>query len=444
MTSAAVPPPRPPRVVIVGAGVAGLVCARELRRRGVEALVLEREREVGGRVRSRVHEGFVLDRGFQVLFTGYPVLGGHLDLPALAPRAFLPGARLPDPAGHGEAGLVGDALRDPALLLPTLRAPQLPLADKLRLLRLRRWVRSRPEAALLAPPYAGRTALDDLRARGFSTEALRRFFVPFYGGILLDRALETRASVLLFTFRMLAAGDTVVPAAGMGAVTRQLAAGLHASRVRTGHLVEAVVAEGGRVRGVRVRPAGGGDAELVEADHVVLATEAPTLARLAATADVALPVPDGALGCTTVHFAAAEPPLPGRAIWLNPDPAAAVAHAVTLSEIAPEYAPAGRHLLSATVVGRDADLPDDVLVARVRADVARLRGAPLPALHLLSVERVPYAQFPQPPGRAPMPGPATGLPGLWVASEALHLSSLEGATRGGRDAARAIVAEGPR
>ena len=442
MPTTPVPSGRPPRIVIVGAGVAGLVCARELLLRGVEAIVLEREPEVGGRVRSRVHRGFVLDRGFQVLFTAYPVLRGHLDLDALQPRPFVPGARLPDPAGRGDAGLVGDALRDPTLLLPTIRARQLPLADRLRLLALRRRVLAADEGELLSPRYTGQTALDFLHARSFSAESLLRFWFPFYGGILLDRTLETKASVLLFTLRMLASGDTVVPAAGMGAVTRQLASDLDPAHVRTRHEVEGVVAEAGRVRGVRVRPADGGGAELLEADHVVLATEAPALARLAATAGVPIAPPGGALGCTTVYLAADEPPLPGRAIWLNPAPDGAVAHAVTLSEIAPEYAPAGRHLLSATVVGHDADLPDDVLLPRVLAEVARMRGRPLPALEPLSVERVPYAQFPQPPGRSPMPGPATTLPGLWIASEALHFSSLEGAARGGRDAAQAIVEQG--
>ncbi|HEU4671183.1 MAG TPA: FAD-dependent oxidoreductase [Dyella sp.] len=46
-----------PRVAIVGAGMAGLACARELRRRGLVAQVLEKSRGLGGRLATRRTEG---------------------------------------------------------------------------------------------------------------------------------------------------------------------------------------------------------------------------------------------------------------------------------------------------------------------------------------------------------------------------------------------------
>jgi hypothetical protein len=59
----------------------------------------------------------------------------------------------------------------------------------------------------------------------------------------------------------------------------------------------------------------------------------------------------------------------------------------------------------------------------------------------VAIERVPYAQFPQPPGARARRTPASaGLPGLWRASETAHSSSLEGAARGGGLAAQAILA----
>ena len=60
-------------IVIVGAGLAGLVCAKCLAERGVQDfVVLEAQSAPGGRVRScRTPEGFVLDRGFQVLLDFY-------------------------------------------------------------------------------------------------------------------------------------------------------------------------------------------------------------------------------------------------------------------------------------------------------------------------------------------------------------------------------------
>ena len=70
-------------IVIIGAGVAGLTCAKYLKDKSIEALVLEASDQVGGRVRTDTIEGFRLDRGFQVLLTSYPEAKKLLDYEAL-------------------------------------------------------------------------------------------------------------------------------------------------------------------------------------------------------------------------------------------------------------------------------------------------------------------------------------------------------------------------
>jgi phytoene dehydrogenase-like protein len=435
-------------VVIVGAGLAGLSCARELVRAGRDVLVLEREPDVGGRVRSRLVDGYVVDRGFQVLFTAYPTLRAALQLgdggdERLALRRFLPAARVGAAPG---AGLVGDALRDPTLLFPTLAARALPAADLLRLAALRRLARRLSVDECFAPAYDGRTARDFLRARGFSARAVDGFFAPFYGGILLDPTLAAAASVLLFTFKMLAEGDTAVPARGMGELSRALADALPAGSVRTNVGVAALDVRDGRAAGVRTAAG-----ETIAADAVVLATEGDAAAALARAAGAPLDAPDAGppLGCTTVYLAAREAPLPGRAIWLAPRPDAVIAHAVTLTEVAPEYATDaarhGPHLLAATAVAAAAREDDATLVREARQAVAAWRAAarlaPLPADALVpvAVERVPWSQYPQPPGAAARRASVTTpLAALYRASEAAHTSSLEGAARGGVLAARAV------
>ena len=422
-------------VVVVGAGVGGLVCARELRAAGRDVVVLEREAEPGGRVRSTVVDGFTIDRGFQVLFTAYPVLRGYLDLPALALREFLPAARIPTDDG---ASLIGDAIKAPSLLLDTITARGVGVADKLRLLALRFTATALSVDDCFAARYANVSARDLLRARGLSEDVIGRFFAPFYGGIFLDPSLGTSAAMLLFTFKMLTEGATAVPARGMGAIPAQMAAPLGGA-VRYGAAVEAIELRGGRAVGVRLE-----SGEVVHASDVVLAVEPPVAARLAGAAGARPALPEGSLGCATAWFSASEPLLPGRALWLNPSPRAVASHAVTITEVAPEYAPAGRHLVAATALGDAARLGDAELVRRATEDVVAMRGGPAPAMELVSLVRVPYAQYAQPPGfRDRRPSIAAGVPGLWLAGEALHSSSLEGAARGGRDAARALLAMQP-
>src|SRR5438552_11160508 len=81
-----------PAVLIVGAGLAGLACARRLREVGIPFQILEAADGVGGRVRTDIVDGFRLDRGFQTLLTAYPEAQRLLDYAALDLQPFAPGA----------------------------------------------------------------------------------------------------------------------------------------------------------------------------------------------------------------------------------------------------------------------------------------------------------------------------------------------------------------
>ena len=423
-------------VIVVGAGIAGLICAIELHRAGRPVVVLERAEDVGGRVRTSRIEQLTIDHGFQVLFTAYPVLGTYLDQRALALRTFTPAAQI---VRDGRASLIGDAWRDPSLLIDTVLARALPLGDKLRLLALRRFVPQLTIDDCFAARFDGVSTREFLLSRGFSTAVIDGFFAPFYGGILLDRSLATSASVLLFTFKMLADGATAVPARGMGAMTAQLAAQLPTGAVRIGVAVRQLDVADGHVIGVTLD-----DGSRFAATQVVLATDPVAAAALAMTAGARLDVPTGAHGCTSLYYRTSRSPLPGKALWLNANPTAVISHAVTISDVAPEYAPAGTALLAATAVGDAATMDDASLDAAARREIAAMataaghRGSE--ALEQVAIWRVPYAQFAQPPRwREQRPSVACGLPGLWRASEFLHSSSLEGAARGGQAAAQALL-----
>jgi phytoene dehydrogenase-like protein len=257
------------RIIIVGAGLAGLTCGRILAGRGYDVQVLEASDGVGGRVRTDVVDGFRLDRGFQVTFTAYPAVQRNLDLGALDLRAFDPGAWV---AVNGRRIVLSDPLRDPAAALPSALTGFVSLGDKLRTGVLALMLAADPIPDLLAGEDESTLAF--LRRSGFSRRYINGFIRPFFGGIFLERALETSAKCFKFDLKMLAMGQTVVPAAGIGALAEQLAAPL-AGRIRL-HTPAQAVAPGGDGHSPAVILA---DGTRLEAGRVVIATPAPEAAR---------------------------------------------------------------------------------------------------------------------------------------------------------------------
>src|SRR5690554_2237758 len=84
-------------VIVIGAGMSGLTCAADLVRAGKRVIVFEASDEIGGRVRTDRHpDGYLLDRGFQVILSAYPSLPRQVDLASLAPHPFDAGALIWD------------------------------------------------------------------------------------------------------------------------------------------------------------------------------------------------------------------------------------------------------------------------------------------------------------------------------------------------------------
>src|ERR1039457_5882914 len=121
-------------VIVVGAGVSGLVAAVELQRRGLSVHVVEASNDIGGRVRTDKVDGFLLDRGFQVLLTAYPEARRCLNFEALDLREFEPGAIVRQ---NGRFHTISDPIRRPRNVLPSGFAPLGTFNDKLLIARLR-------------------------------------------------------------------------------------------------------------------------------------------------------------------------------------------------------------------------------------------------------------------------------------------------------------------
>ena len=415
--------------IIVGAGLAGLVCARALVDAGAPVRVLEAG-AIGGRVRTMLRDGYRLDRGFQVLFTAYPGARRWLDFAQLDLRSFDPGAAI---RHRGGWAILGDPRRDRSALAPALLTGVVPLQDKVRTLLLAVRLAGRDWDGVRTMNGQDRSTLDYLRACGFSAAYIDRFIRPFYGGIYLDRALATSARVFAFTFQMLTLGETVVPAAGMGAITQQLAAALPPDTIQTATPVRGLLRDGERVVGVRT------DTAEVRAPRVVVATDSRAAATL-----TGLDLPREWLASTVIYFGSDAPLVGHKKILLNPAPNAFINNAVQISNIASDYAPPGKHLFACTVLG-DPDLADEQIIARCRAELADWFGAERtdPArLVALEVIRVPFSQFVQPPGvHEALARNRTATPGLYLAGEYTEDSSINGSMRSGEGAAGAVLSD---
>ncbi len=412
------------RVIVVGAGLAGLACARRLHEAGVGVVVLEAAGEVGGRVRTDEVDGFLLDRGFQVLLTAYPECRRQLDYEALDLRAFFPGARV---RLGGRFHTVADPWRAPLAGLLGAFAPIGGLADKLRVARLRRRLLATDLEALFARPE--RTTLEALRREGFSEAMIDRFFRPFLGGIFLERELATSSRMFEFVYKMFSSGTTALPAAGMRAIPRQLAAGLPAGAVRTRSRVEEV-----RPDGVRLE-----SGERLESDAVVVAgalAEGPQL----------LPGQPPTSWCSTtcLYFAAPEPPLARPILVLDGDGAGPVGNLCVPSQVAPSYAPPGRALVSASVIGGGAagERSDDELESTAREQLGGWFGSAVKAWELLRIYRIRHALPSQPPpSLEPPERPVRIEDRLYACGDHLDNASIQGAMVSGRRAAEALLAE---
>jgi phytoene dehydrogenase-like protein len=396
-------------VVVVGAGLAGLACARALGEAGIDVAVHEASDAVGGRVRTDHVDGMLLDRGFQVHNTGYPEAQRVLDHEALDLRAFSAGALV----RYGDRlHRVGDPRRVPSWALSTVRAPIGSVKDKALIgVLAARDALERPDRLLARRE---RTTYAALRAQGLSDTVIDRFFRPFLSGVFLEDRLDTSSRFFDLVWRSFARGSQCVPAAGMGAIPAQLAGRLFAGVVRLGSPVTRVAA--GSVDGTRAR------AVVVATDPQTAADLLPGLERPAMN------------GVTTHYHLAPEPPVRLPAIVLDGEAAGPVANTVVLTNAAPSYAP-GRHLVSSSVVSGDAGEP------AVRAHLARLYDVDTRDWQHVATYDVRAALPSQAPPMGRLRRPVRLDRGLYVAGDARDSASIQGALVSGRRAAQAVLAD---
>ncbi len=411
-----------PRVIIIGAGLAGLACARVLVKRGLACTILEASDDIGGRVRTDRVDGFQLDRGFQVFLSGYPEATAVLDYSALRLQAFHPGALV---RYAGRFHRLSDPFRRPQDVLATVMSPVGSLRDKLTVLRLRQDALHRHLSARAGG--VSHSTLEALQAYGFSPAIQERFFRPFLGGVFLDQSLSTPCKVFEQVWAAFSRGAIALPQQGMGAIARQLADGIPDGTVR----LRAPVA---RLDGGRVVLASG---EQLDADVLVLATDFSTAAALRGE-----PVPtDPGRQSISLYFDAPAPPVRGPWLMVNGDGQGPIGTASVLSEVASSYAPAGRALVAVSLANQAAsDSPE--LLAAVRRQACDWFGGQVETWRHLRTDRTMRALPPLSllAGRNGESQPRLRR-GLYHCGDYCAFGTLDGALRSGRHAAESILAD---
>jgi phytoene dehydrogenase-like protein len=406
-------------VLIIGAGMAGLAAARRAQRDGVDFLLLEAGDRVGGRVVTDEVDGFLLDRGFQVVNTAYPRLAGLVDLAALDLGWFRAGVLV----RHGNRlERYAHPLRDPRGLPDTLGSVVGgvgTLIDRIRLAAIITRYAALPPARLLDEPET--TAAEALG--GLSPAMLDGLVRPYLAGVFADPDLATSSHVLAMIVRSFVHGRIGLPRTGVGAVPVALAAPLPAERIRLHTPVE-------RLTGTTAHTPSGP----VRARAVLVATDPVTAARLLPE----LP-PPVTHALTTVYHAAPEPPLREATLVLDADGfdrpgGPSIANTVVVSNAVPDYAPPGRHLIATTVAAPDADH------ALVETELARVYGTATEGWEHLATVRIPHALPDASPPVGRLRRPVALGDGRYVAGDHRDSPSVQGALASGWRAAGAITA----
>jgi phytoene dehydrogenase-like protein len=392
-------------VAIVGSGLTGLRAAQEVSKNGLSVILLESASDVGGRIRTTPVKGALLDHGFQVLLTGYPELASAIDLSQLKLGLFSASAKIRINSAWRH---FFDPRRHPLQFMRSLASPVASPSDLIRFGILSQ------KARFKGSTLSGVSTEELIDSWRFSRRFADGFIKPFLRGVLLDPRLSIDSALALFYLNTFSKAGVGLPAGGMQALPNLMAERLGREHILVNQRVLCATKN-------RVTLESGED---ISARQVIVACGALEAAALGGPEQT---IPHCSV--TTLYFIADNPPFPEASLVLNGDGVPPINHLAVLSNAQPSYAPHGKALISASVIGSCAELPEGELAVAVRKQLSEWFGMQVRGWEFIRSFCI----------RAAIPARPRGLSAGWVeklgvlyAGDYLSYGSQNGALQAGR------------
>ncbi len=296
--------------VVVGGGLAGISAALHLQDLGAEVVLLEASDRLGGRVATDSIDGFLCDRGFQLINSKYPSI---VELEVIDEIDFIAAPRAIEVAIGIDRHAIGDPRIMPFSILDKATGT---IPEKLALLRV-----------IYSKPKDDASIGELLSVLGSTYERTLR---PFLQGVFLADPHLVDARYGISILRSFVSGSPGLPRNGVGQLP--LALGKRLQNVELNTYVE-------RINGLEIFTSTG----TFNAKKIIVATDAMTATQLLnCDADAQM------TGCITwYHVCDSNPSGTGR-LLVDGQRRGPVINSVVISDISPAYSPTGQHLVSTT------------------------------------------------------------------------------------------------
>jgi hypothetical protein len=380
-------------VLIIGAGLAGMSAAISLQEAGRDVQIIESSDRPGGRVTSDIIDGFVCDRGFQLINSKYPALQS---LDVIKEIDFIRAPRVIEVSLGNDRRALGDPRVAPWTALDKATGT---IPEKLSLIRF-----------LASTPKENQSVEDVLKSSGsVYVRALR----PFLQGVFLTDPKNVDARYGQSIINSFVTGSIGVPRKGVAELSKALAA-----RVRSiTYGVQANSFEG------KVIKTSAGD---FNATTVIVATDATTATQLLGLAEV-----PRMAGCITWYHAVTNNPSGNGRLVVDGQNRGPIINSIVMSDISSSYAPRAQHLVSTTT-----DL--GATESDVRRHLTVMWGMSTHDWQLIAKYEIPAALPIQNVGRA-LTQTVKVLENVFVIGDHRAVPSQQGALFSGRLAAELIL-----